>query len=150
MNKKQNYIYIGVDTHKETHTAVIMDCWNDILGKKTFENKVNDFAGLLNEVKKHCEGLTPVFGLEDVNGFGRRLAVFLIDNGYIVKAVNPALAKWFRDSAATTEKNDEYDAFSIACVLLTKLDKLPAADPQDLYWTLRQLVGRRDSLVFVN
>jgi hypothetical protein len=88
-----------------------------------------------------------VFGLEDVNGFGRRLAVFLIDNGYIVKSVNPALAKWYRNSAPSTEKNDEYDAFSVACVVLAKLDKLPAAGPQDLYWTLRQLVGRRDYLV---
>jgi hypothetical protein len=55
MHKKQTYLYIGVDTHKETHTAVLMDCWNEILETKTFENKVSDFIELLKIVKQHSK-----------------------------------------------------------------------------------------------
>ena len=25
---KENFIYVGIDLHKETHTAVMIDCYN--------------------------------------------------------------------------------------------------------------------------
>ncbi|WP_312071749.1 hypothetical protein [Anaerotignum propionicum] len=34
MNKrKEDLIYVGIDLHKDSHTAVILDCWNTKLGK---------------------------------------------------------------------------------------------------------------------
>ena len=33
---KENFIYVGIDLHKETHTAVIIDCYNNKLGEITF------------------------------------------------------------------------------------------------------------------
>ena len=33
---KENYIYVGIDLHKETHTAVMIDCYNQKLGEITF------------------------------------------------------------------------------------------------------------------
>lgn len=27
----ENIIYVGIDLHKETHTAVMLDCWNQKL-----------------------------------------------------------------------------------------------------------------------
>lgn len=50
-------------------------------------------------------------------------------------------------SHATTQKSDSWDAFCIAKVLLARLDELPDANPQDLYWTLGQLVARRNAIV---
>ena len=32
---KENYIYVGIDLHKETHTAVMIDCYNQKLGEIT-------------------------------------------------------------------------------------------------------------------
>ena len=29
MRRQENYLYVGVDLHKETHTAVILNCWNE-------------------------------------------------------------------------------------------------------------------------
>lgn len=29
---KENFIYVGIDLHKETHTAVMIDCYNQKLG----------------------------------------------------------------------------------------------------------------------
>lgn len=147
MHYKQHFVYIGVDLHKETHTAVMIDCWNDILAEVTIQSKPSAFPQLLAEVEKHAKGLTPVFGLEDVGGYGRSLAVYLLEQGQIVKEVNSALSHAQRMSHPTTQKSDSWDAYCVACVLLSKLNKLPDANPQDNYWTLGKLVNRRDALV---
>lgn len=52
-----------------------------------------------------------------------------------------------RMSYPTTKKSDDWDANCIASVLLRKLDTLPNANPQDLYWTIKMMVNRRDSIV---
>jgi transposase len=147
MHKKQNHIYIGLDLHKDTHTAVIIDCWDEKIGSITIENKPSDFTQLMNKVNKIAGNLTPVYGLEDVHGYGRSLAVFLIEKGMIVKEVNSALSFMERMSYPTTKKSDDWDAKCIASVLLRKLDTLPDANPQDLYWTIKMMVNRRDAIV---
>lgn len=147
MHKKQNHIYIGLDLHKDTHTAVIIDCWDEKIGSITIENKPSDFTQLMNKVNKIAGKLTPVYGLEDVHGYGRSLAVFLIEKGMIVKEVNSALSFMERMSYPTTKKSDDWDAKCIASVLLRKLDTLPDANPQDLYWTIKMMVNRRDAIV---
>lgn len=45
------------------------------------------------------------------------------------------------------KKNDEYDAYCVATVLINQLNSLPDAKPEDNHWTLSQLVNRRDILV---
>jgi transposase len=147
MHKKQNHIYIGLDLHKDTHTAVIIDCWDEKIDSITIENKPSDFTQLMNKVNKIAGKLTPVYGLEDVHGYGRSLAVFLIERGMIVKEVNSALSFMERMSYPTTKKSDDWDAKCIASVLLRKLDTLPDANPQDLYWTIKMMVNRRDAIV---
>ena len=147
MHKKQNHIYVGLDLHKDTHTAVIIDCWDEKIDSITIENKPSDFTKLMNKVKKHAGNLTPVYGLEDVHGYGRSLAVFLIERGMIVKEVNSALSFMERMSYPTTKKSDDWDANCIASVLLRKLDTLPDANQQDLYWTIKMMVNRRDAIV---
>ncbi|OEF99134.1 IS110 family transposase [Vulcanibacillus modesticaldus] len=148
MHYKQKHIYIGVDLHKNHHTAVIIDCWHEKLGEIKFENKPSAFPALLKEVKKHTKkGITPIYGLEDVGGYGRSLAVFLIENNQIVKEVNSALSFAERKSYPTIKKSDSWDAYTVAYVLLNKLDILPDANPHDLYWAIGQLVTRRNGLV---
>ena len=64
---KENYIYVGIDLHKETHTAVMIDCYNQKLGEITFPNRPADFPKLVAKVKK-CntdgilKGYTEKFG----------------------------------------------------------------------------------------
>jgi transposase len=147
MHYKQNHVYVGLDLHKDTHTAVIIDCWNEKLDTIVIENKPSDFTKLLNKVNKIASNLIPVFGLEDVHGYGRSLAVFLLEKGQVVKEVNSALSYSERMSYPTTKKSDDWDAYCIAAVLLRILDKLPDANPQDLYWTIRMMVNRRDAIV---
>ena len=76
---KENYIYVGIDLHKETHTAVMIDCYNQKLGEITFPNRPADFPKLVTKVKKcNTDGKEVVYGLENAYGYGRALAVWLI------------------------------------------------------------------------
>jgi len=103
---------------------------------------------VLKEVKKHVsDGITPVFGLEDVASYGRELAVFLIEKKETVKYVNATLTYTERKNQNTLHKTDAYDAECVAKVLLSKMDTLPDAQPNDLYWALSEMVTKRRSLV---
>ncbi len=50
-----------------------------------------------------------IYGLENAYGYGRSLAVWLIEHDYIVKDINPALSCEQRKSAPMVQKNDEHD-----------------------------------------
>ncbi|WBW95938.1 IS110 family transposase [Oceanirhabdus sp. W0125-5] len=144
---KQSFVYVGVDLHKGSHTAVVIDCWNEKLLEITIENKPSAFGKLLKNVTKVADGLDIIWGLEDVGGYGRSLAVYLLEKKQMVKEVNSALSYAQRMSNPTTMKSDSWDAYCIACTLISRLKSLPDANPQDIYWTLGQLVSRRDALV---
>ncbi|TNJ63596.1 IS110 family transposase [Paenibacillus hemerocallicola] len=144
MMRPDRTIYVGVDLHKQHHTAVMIDCWNKKLGEIRFDNKPSAFPLLLKEVKKHTKkGMSVVYGLEDVGGFGRALAVYLTENGCSVKEVNAKLANNRRKSQVTVQKSDSWDAECVAKVLRDELPNLPDAKPIDLYWAISQLVTQR-------
>lgn len=145
--QKLNQIYVGLDLHKYTHTAVAIDCFSEIIAEATIENKPSEFEGLVRMLQTKTEGKTLIFGLEDIGGNGRSLAQFLKLQGFIVKEVNAALAAGYRKGDAQYKKSDSHDAKCVAEVLLHRLKALPDADPQDLNWTLAQLVSRRQVLV---
>ncbi|PLR81428.1 IS110 family transposase [Bacillus canaveralius] len=148
MHEKQKHLYVGVDLHKHHHVAMIINCWNEKLDEIKFENKPSSFPRFLLDIDKRMEeGLTPVFGLEDVGGYGRALAQFLTEHGQVVKEVNPALSYAERKSHMTTQKSDSWDAECVARVLVNKLDQLPDAKPHDLYWSIQHLVTRRNAIV---
>lgn len=140
----QNYIYVGVDLHKQHHTAVIIDCWNQKLGEIKFDNKPTAYPALIKAVNKYLKkGMQAVYGLEDVGGYGRALAVYLFEGGLKVKEVNAKLANARRKSHVTVEKSDAWDAECVAKVLRDELPNLPDAKPIDLYWAISQLVNQR-------
>ena len=125
MYDKTKYIYVGLDLHKEQHTAVIMDCFNEKLGEITFQNKPSEFGKLITKCKKYCtDGKGIVFALENSYGYGRALAAWLIERNYIVKDVNPALSYAYRKSVPQYKKNDSYDAQCLARVAINELNKL--------------------------
>ena len=75
--EKLSQVYIGLDLHKYTHTAVTMDCFSNIIDTYEFENKPSEFIKLVDRIKAKTEEKKLIFGLEDVGGNGRSLAVFL-------------------------------------------------------------------------
>jgi len=148
---KMRYTYVGIDSHKETHTAVFIDCFFDKIGEITFKNLPSEFGAFLSDADKlKMDGTELLFGLEDTSSFGRTLTVFLTENQRPVKHVNALLVARERKNQNITQKTDSVDAECAARVLLSKFGELPTADPQDKYWILRTLVVRRDHVVGSN
>ena len=148
MHPKMKYTYVGVDSHKDTHTAVFLDCFFEKLGEVQFNNLPSEFAAFLKKAEKlKADGTELLFGLEDVSMYGRTLAVFLKDNGQAFRHVNSLLVARERKNQTVTQKTDAVDAECAARVLLSKLGELPPGQPDDRFWMLKTLVARRGFVV---
>jgi len=148
IHPKMRYTYVGIDSHKDTHTAVFLDCFFEKLGEISFANLPNEFGGFLERAQKfQADGTTFIFGMEDCSSYGRTLVKFLTENGQHVKHVNGLLVARERKNQNIVQKSDSVDAECAARVLLSKFDSLPDAEPQDKYFILRSLVARRSLLV---
>ena len=142
------YTYVGVDSHKDSHTAVFIDCFFEKLGELVFLNLPSVFGKFLEDARRfQAEGTQLMFALEDAGAYGRTLAVFLKQNGLPAKHVNSLLVAHERMNRTSVEKTDSVDAECAARVLLSKFGELPDADPDDTHWALRSLVARRRILV---
>ncbi|HEY9061992.1 MAG TPA: IS110 family transposase [Pseudobacteroides sp.] len=148
IHPRMKNLYVGVDLHRRTHTAVLINCFKEKLFEITFLNKPSEFETTLKEIKKHVpRGKSLVWGLEDISNYGKSLTSYLINKKQTVKYVNPNLTYSDRNSQAILHKTDLEDAFSVAKVTVDNFDSLPDATIKDNYWILSQLVSRRRSLV---
>nr|WP_028306397.1 transposase [Desulfitibacter alkalitolerans] len=55
MQRRENYLYVGMDLHKDTHTAVLVNCWNEKLDAIVIENKPSEFNKLAKKVARCLE-----------------------------------------------------------------------------------------------
>ena len=148
--KLKELAFVGVDTHKDAHTACMTNCFAQPLEMFTVENRPNRIEKLLKEIDKTAKShnLSPVFGLEDVMGLGQHLAKCLIDGGYQLKEINPIETDRKRLKKAHPDKSDPDDALAISKVLIAEFDKLPTiTDLNELHLAIHQLSNRRNSLV---
>jgi transposase len=151
IHPKMRYTYIGIDSHKDTHTAVIMDCFYEKLGVIDFDNRPSKFGKFLADAEKFkIDGTDLLFGLEDVAVYGRSLMAFLNEQGQLVKHVNSFAVARERKNQSVTQKTDAIDAQCAARVLINRFDTLPDAAPHDRVWILRSLVARRKSIIRSN
>jgi transposase len=144
----QKYLFVGVDTHKNQHTAVVINCFHQSLGHTKTVNdpdSFDEFIAKLNSLSHNNETL--IFGLEDTQGLGHSLAQWLIEKGYTVKEVNPTFTKRERDHSTNPDKSDPVDAEAVANALYANLDKLPNIEEDAIYKAVRQLNNQRKSLV---
>ncbi len=142
-----DYLYVGVDLHKKTHVAVLCDCVFTKMATFKIGNTPTEFPKFIKKLKEHTKGQDVIFGLEDVNFYGRSLAKFLIQQDFIVKEVNSSYTKKKRKSGTNRNKTDEIDALAICKNLITEYDNLPFANPKDIYWTIKQTLSIRNNYV---
>ena len=143
---KTQYIYVGVDSHKLTHTATIINCFNEKLGTITFKNNYKGFASLIELANRVGENTPVIYGLEDTKQYGYLLANFLIQNGLIVKHINSSETAAERRKYPISVKNDDLDSACIAKVTLDNFDRLQDAQEDEIYWTLKQFTVMRETL----
>lgn len=120
-------LFVGIDVHKDTHTAVGLSPFGEKVFEMTINNEAEDFILLVDKTKTEAAraGLTTSFGLEDVHSWGERLSFFLTEEGLPVVSVAPILVDHRRSKTTHPEKNDSLDAQGVAEVMIQKIDSLP-------------------------
>ena len=138
-------LVIGVDPHKQTHTAVAVRSGSgELVGERTAAARPAGYGELLDWA--HAAGEDRLWALEDVRGVSRGLERFLLRRGERVVRVPPKLMAGARKSARSYGKSDSVDALAIARAALAHPD-LPAAVDDVRARDLQLLVGHRESLV---
>jgi len=147
MHPKMQYTYVGIDSHKDTHTAVFLDCFFERLGVIAFGNLPADFADFFAQAQAFKQdGTTLMFGLEDVSSYGLALTRFLRASNQPVKHVNAYLVARERKNL-NVDKSDSTDAECAARMLISKFGSLPDVEDDEKFLILRTLVVRRNFLM---
>lgn len=146
------FLYVGVDIHKDKHTAVATNCFGHKLLEMEFANTVKDFEQFVASMQSLADQQNRqfIFGLEDSFGYGLRLAKHLFDSNLTVKMVPPVLVDRARKYETHPEKSDLLDALGVAKVLIQRIDTLPdysISITDELAKEIKELTMDRDFLV---
>lgn len=120
-------IFVGIDVHKYTHTAVALDAFGQTKDSCVFSNTTLDqFFTWLSRLSdpKHV-----IIGVEDLNGYGYHLGNPLVAKGYQTFYVPPVLTGKERNKSAHRAKSDILDATRVAKVMLTNIEQTLPAEP---------------------
>ena len=134
---------IGIDPHKRSHTAVVLDDCEEIVSQIRV-------AASSNQVPELVAWAPPgdrVWAVENANGLGRLLAQQLVLGGETVVDVPATLAARARKlSGHSARKTDEFDARSVA-IAAAHNRGLRSVDVENVSAVLGLLVDRRWQLV---
>ncbi len=150
MQDLKSFAFVGIDNHKDQHTAYMSDCFSRNLATLDIRNEPIYFKELLSKVNTISSqyNLRPVFGLEDTQSFGQGLAMFLVSTGNYVKAVPPIKTERKRSKQTHPDKSDSDDAACITKVLIQDFDKLQTINTFDeLQLSIKELSSQREALV---
>jgi transposase len=135
-------IVIGIDSHKRSHTAVVVDGTGRKLAEKTV---AATGAGHLELVRWAGRFEARMFALEDCRHLSRRLSTDLLVAGEAVVRVPPKLMAGARRSNREPGKSDPIDALAVARAALR--EDLPVATLDGPDREVRLLVDHREDLV---
>lgn len=120
-------MFVGIDVHKDTHTAVGVSPFGEKLFELTIGNYQKDFDALSERIRDVSEQsvLSPFVGLEVCSGYGDRIARALFAEGFPIVHVPPILVDRSRKRQTHPEKSDSLDALGVAKVMMHDTDSLP-------------------------
>jgi transposase len=138
-------IVIGVDPHKQTHTAAAVDAaLGELRGERTVKARRAGHERLLEWARG--QGEQRLWALEDCRHVSVSLERFLLASGERVVRVPPKLMAGARRSARQRGKSDAIDALAVARAFLRE-PSLPAACLEGPERELRLIVDHREDLV---
>ena len=139
-------VTIGVDPHKQTHTAVAADSLGSQLAQRTITARRDGFGQLLEWGR--TLDTERVWVIEDVRHVAGGLERFLLDHGETVVRLSPRLMADARRGVRERGKSDPIDALAIARAALREgLDTLPTARLAGPELEIRLLGVHRERLV---
>lgn len=136
-------VMIGVDSHKQTHTAVVLDEVGRRLAEKTVATTTEGHLALVAWARQRPE---VSFALEDCRHLTRRLERDLLGAGYRVIRVPTRLMAGARRAGRQPGKSDPIDAEAVALAAL-RHPGLPAAELDGPTRVVKLIVDHRRDLV---
>jgi transposase len=137
-------IVVGIDPHKNTHTAVAVDAAARELAQFTVRARAGGFQRLL--VWARALGDELLFAVEDGRHVSSGLERFLLGRGEEIVRVPPKLMAEARRNARRRGKSDPIDARAVALAALREPD-LPRASLPGIEREIRLLVDHREDLL---
>jgi transposase len=138
-------VMIGIDPHKSTHTAVAIDCGEQVLGERLVRASTRQVSELLAWAK-HLDGGDRIWAVESAGGLGYLLAQQLLAAGESVVDIPATLASRVRLlGTGRSNKNDPNDARSVAIAALRAPQLVPVRI-EDHASVLRLLARRHTEL----
>ena len=137
---------VGVDVHKDTHTAVLTDELGRQQATRTVKATDSGHRQLVAWADGHAGEESLSWAVEDCRHVSTRLERALLAAGQKVVRVPPKLMAGARHSARTRGKSDPIDALAIARAALREPD-LPVAEHDQDSRELKLLVDHREDLV---
>jgi transposase len=137
-------VVAGVDTHKATHTIVVLNEVGALLHELTIPATAEGYQAALDAVRPWGH---VVWGVEGAGCYGRALVQVLLRAGTTVYEVPGAFTKRHRQHASRRGKSDLADARAVAEVVLGERDRLPTCTGSEEQEVVRLLYARRDRLV---
>ena len=135
---------VGMDSHKDTLAVSGVDATGRQQQAQVFPNTPQGHRRLLGWLQAQ-PGVDRV-GIEGAGGYGRAVAMSLVQAGLVVVEVTPSLTVRERRRLRQRGKADPTDALAIARVTAREHD-LPPVRGQDLTKDLRLLVDYREQLL---
>ena len=137
---------IGIDPHKQSHTAVAAD----ELGRKKAQKTVRARRDGHRELIAWAREIAPagrLWAVEDVRHVAGGLIRELLAAGEQIVFVPPKLMAGERRGGRERGKSDPIDALAIARLALREEGRLPAARLDEQVLEVRRLADHRDDLV---
>lgn len=135
--------FIGIDAHKDTLAAAVIDQQGRQLDARTFDNEPGGYAELIQWA---AEFETSRIGIEGSGSLGRQAALALQGARFAVVDVPPQLTALGRRHGRNQSKTDPIDALIIARIVLRD-SELPAVRTAGRLEDLRLLVHYRRELI---
>jgi transposase len=139
-------VMVGIDVHKGSHTAVVVDEVGRQLGQRTVRATDAGHRQLLRWALREWGESGLRFAVEDCRHVSARLERALLAAGQQVLRVPPKLMAGARSSARTRGKSDPIDALAIARAALRE-PNLPVATHDSISRQVKLLVDHREDLV---
>jgi transposase len=139
-------VTIGIDPHKQTHSAVAVNALGAQITQRTVAARVEGFG----ELVEWGRAVDPerVWVVEDVRHVSGSLERFLLDRGETIVRLPPRLMADARRGVRDRGKSDPIDALAIARAALREgTDTLPAAKLAGVELEIRLIGVHRERLV---
>ena len=140
-------LFVGIDTHKDSHTAAIIDDYFNTSGIITFANSYSGFDKFMGKFSTIAKGRSITFGLEDSQGLGLHLADYLVQKGFSPLDVNPIYTDRARKATIHRDHSDKGDALLIAKALIREKEKLCPVKIDKASIEIREVVRYRQTLI---